>query len=195
MSESPIDRAGLTEYERALRALILAGDEEAWRALCERHFDGLYAYLHCRTGRRAERTEEAAQECWLVAVRRIRDFDPERGSFEAWLRGIADNVLRALQRSWRREQDRIPAPEELPSSRGAAPGPERADDPTEEVALVLSALPGRYQAVLRLKYHEGLSMAEIARRSGETEKAVESLLGRARAAFREAFGRFRKETI
>jgi len=41
--------------------------------------------------------------------------------------------------------------------------------------------------VLRAKYLEGLSVAEIASARGETPKAVESLLSRARQAFRKVY--------
>jgi RNA polymerase sigma-70 factor (ECF subfamily) len=58
----------------------------------------------------------------------------------------------------------------------------------ERVAAALAGLPERYEGVLRMKYLDRLSVAEIAATSGETEKAVESLLTRARAAFREAYG-------
>ena len=49
-------------------------------------------------------------------------------------------------------------------------------------------LPERYEAVLRMKYLERMSVADMAAARGETEKAVESLLSRAREAFREAYG-------
>jgi RNA polymerase sigma-70 factor (ECF subfamily) len=52
----------------------------------------------------------------------------------------------------------------------------------------LVALPDHYESVLRAKYLDGRSVAEIALQRGESEKAVESLLTRARAAFREAYG-------
>jgi RNA polymerase sigma-70 factor (ECF subfamily) len=58
----------------------------------------------------------------------------------------------------------------------------------ERVAAALAELPERYEAVLRMKYLDRSSVGEIAAQTGETEKAVESLLGRARAAFREAYG-------
>ena len=191
---SPSDSA---DEERALRAAVLAGDEAAWRILYERNFDHLYAYLHCRTGREVQRTEEAAQECWLVAVRRIRSFDPERGSFEAWLRGIAEKVLMSQRRKWRREETRPGVPEPGDSVEPAVlpGGTEESLDLADGIALVMTELPSRYQAVLRAKYDEGLSLAEIAARWGETPKAVESLLGRARAAFREGFSKFRERTI
>ena len=46
------------------------------------------------------------------------------------------------------------------------------------VARALAALPERYEAVLRAKYLDGQSVADIATAGGETPKAVESLLTR-----------------
>jgi RNA polymerase sigma-70 factor (ECF subfamily) len=56
------------------------------------------------------------------------------------------------------------------------------------VTAALATLPDRYEAVLRMKYLDRMSVADMAAANGETEKAVESLLSRARAAFREAYG-------
>ncbi|HBI44343.1 MAG TPA: hypothetical protein DDY78_16050, partial [Planctomycetales bacterium] len=56
------------------------------------------------------------------------------------------------------------------------------------LAAALSALPDRYEAVLRAKYLDGRSVIDIAAESGETPKAIESLLSRARQAFRDAYG-------
>ena len=52
---------------------------------------------------------------------------------------------------------------------------------------VLTNINEGYRSVLRLKYIEGLSMAQIAKELGLTIKAVESRLSRARLAFREAW--------
>jgi len=59
---------------------------------------------------------------------------------------------------------------------------------SERIARSLASLSDRYEQVLRLKYLEGLSVVEIGTVSGETESTIESLLTRARAAFREAYG-------
>ena len=60
---------------------------------------------------------------------------------------------------------------------------------SEQIGLVMTALPSRYQAVIHAKYEEQRTVAEIAAQWGESPKAVESLLSRARAAFREAYRR------
>lgn len=168
--------------EQALREAVLAGSEAAWRALYESHFDPLYGFVWHRTQRNSHRTDEVVQETWLVAVRRIADFDPIQGTFEAWLKGIASNVLKNHRRRWQRDK-------RTQSLDGAEPpSPTTVDCETGELmALALTALPARYQVVLRAKYEERLSVSEIGRRQGTTPKAVESMLSRAREALRHAY--------
>ncbi len=167
------------ERERWLRRAVLAGDERAWRALYEQSCDCLYHYALWRCGGLRDRAEEVAQETWLHAVRRVADFDPGRGPFVAWLRGIAANHLRNRAR---RDANRRTQP-----LGGEPVAPDGALESAERVAAALAALPPRYESVLRAKYLDGLSVADIAAETGETAKAVESLLSRARQAFREAY--------
>ncbi len=173
--------------EQGLRRAVLAGDERAWRAWYDQAFEPLYAYVRWRAGGLRDLADEVVQETWLTAVRRVRDFDPERASFVAWLRGIAANVLRNhLRGRALREGRRRPLPEGDAHAVAAETGPERREQ-AERVAQALAELPEHYETVLRAKYLDGRSVAEVAAERGETPKAVESLLTRARQAFREAF--------
>ena len=52
---------------------------------------------------------------------------------------------------------------------------------------LLDGLPARYGDALEWKYVEGLPVVEIAARLAVSPKAAESLLTRAREAFRDAF--------
>ena len=55
------------------------------------------------------------------------------------------------------------------------------------VQAILDHLPTRYGDVLEWKYIQGLSVKEIATRLGVAPKAAESVLSRARVAFRDGF--------
>ena len=55
------------------------------------------------------------------------------------------------------------------------------------VQVILDHLPGHYGDVLEWKYVQGLSVGEIAARLHVGPKAAESLLTRARDAFRDGF--------
>ena len=130
--------------------------------------------------------DDVLQDTWLTAVRRVRPLRPGG-------RHISQLAVRD-------RGQRPPQPAAVPRG-GAATGRGRATAslgrkigpwPTAEraarVAAALAAIPERYEAALRMKYLDRMSVAEIAAACGETEKAVESLLTRARAAFREAYG-------
>ena len=171
--------------ERVLRRAVLRGDEAAWRVFFERYFDVIYAYaLHkCRGDQPL--AEDIAQEAWAVAVRRIRAFDPDRGRFGTWMRGIVDKLYIGYVR---REARRAKLVDEHSFRPDDTTQPE-AHAEGEHVALAYAELPPRYTAVIRAKYESQLSVNEIAEAWGESPKAVESLLSRARRAFREAYGR------
>jgi RNA polymerase sigma-70 factor (ECF subfamily) len=174
--------------ERGLRSAVLAGDERAWQAWYEQSYEGLAAYVAWRCAGLRDLGEEVIQETWLTAVRRIRSFDPERGSFANWLRGIAANVLRNhFRRNERRGSTNPPHNGQVSPLPSAELTVERRDQ-AERTAHTLTELPERYEAVLRAKYLDQQSVADIAAAWSETPKAIESLLTRARQAFREAFG-------
>jgi RNA polymerase sigma-70 factor (ECF subfamily) len=175
-----------TDLETALRAAILAGDVSAWRAFYDSCFARVCAFVSKRVGGRPELAEDLVEECWLVAVRRIREFDPSRGSFAAWMRGIAENAVRnGLRRERRRSHEPL-----LDDPEAAPTDTEGGADLSRRIDAVYEQLPPRYREILKAKYESRLAVAEIATRRGETRKTVESLLSRARAAFRKTFLRW-----
>ncbi len=165
--------------ERTLRAAALGGDADAWAALFRSAHATVFRYALWRCGRR-DLAEDVTAEAWLLAAKKLRAFDPNRGPFAGWVCGLAANAARNAVRRQLRERKRaaVAVPSETPN------GP----DP-ETVAVALAELPADYEAVLRAKYFDGQSVAEIATTTGRTPKAVESLLTRAREAFRTAFNR------
>ncbi|HEX4147121.1 MAG TPA: RNA polymerase sigma factor [Pirellulales bacterium] len=172
--------------ERQLRGAILRGDELAWRTWYDESFGDLLAYVAWRCGGRRDPVDEIVQETWLTAVRGIRSFDPQQASFAGWLRGVAANLIRNhVRQTVRRRQ----AGEPLAAEPAAASDDEneRQAERAAWIAAALVALPPRYEAVLRAKYLDGLSVAAIASQSGESTKTIESLLTRAREAFRRLY--------
>ena len=166
--------------ERGLRSAVLAGDERAWQTWYDASFAGLYRYVCWRCAGLRDVADEVVQETWLTAVRRIGAFDPDKASFAAWLRGIAANVVRNHFRGVRRAAPTVP----LDGSE-AAPCSDHTDK--ERIAQALAAMSERHEGVLRAKYLEQRSVADIADDWGETQKTIESLLSRARDVFREAY--------
>jgi RNA polymerase sigma-70 factor, ECF subfamily len=187
-----MDSPDRVQREGLLRGAVLAGDENAWRIWYQETFCDLYRYVRWRCGGRRDWADEIAQETWLTAVRRIRRFDPRQGRFSAWLRGIAVNLLRNHLRK-QRKTAKFQQPSGGEIDEDGRLNCRRADQQEEQlqrqqrVAAALDALSEREEAVLRAKYLDGLSVAQIAADRGETPKAVESLLTRARQAFREVY--------
>lgn len=132
---------------------------------------------------------------FLRSVRSIATFDPSRGRLYPWLRSIALNEARTLLRT----SHRTPTPfSSLPEGVAAtilevidsAPLPDAVlarEDVQRAVREVLLELNSRQRDALVMKYIEQRSVAEVASALHATEKAAESLLSRARDAFREAF--------
>jgi RNA polymerase sigma-70 factor (ECF subfamily) len=175
--------------ERGLRSAVLAGDEQAWRAWYEESFAGLDAFVRWRCAGRRDWADDIVQETWLVAVRRIRSFDPERGNFADWLRGIAANLLRNQLRKHRPTSSLNGVPTGIANLSSPGPNEGHSRGRSEQIALALSHLPERYEAALRAKYLDQQSVAQMAEAWQETQKAIESLLTRAREAFREEYRR------
>jgi RNA polymerase sigma-70 factor (ECF subfamily) len=173
--------------ERGLLAAVLAGDERAWQTWYEESFEGLLSYISWRCAGDRANTDEIVQETWLTAVRRVRTFEPERGSFANWLRGIAANVLRNHFRAAARESARTVQLDDETVVRLSVASDLEARDRAQRIARALAALPERYEAVLRAKYLDEQSVARIACAWNQSAKAIESLLSRARQAFREMY--------
>ena len=175
------------QREEMLRRAVLAGDENAWRVWCLEVFDELDRFIIWRCGGRRNEADEIVQETWLTAVRQIRSFQPQQGSFLAWLRGIAANVRRNHLRRTRRLSQRESTT--CGNTIDVAPTEPVADyqERNQQIADALDGLLERQESVLRAKYFDGLSVADIAAAWNESPKAIESLLSRARDAFRERF--------
>ncbi len=179
------------QHEQALRKRILAGDASAWQELYQSSFHGLWRGLAARHAWWArDQLEEVVQESWLIAIRRIAQFDPNRAPFRKWLRGIAENVLRNHKRrrwlevSQRQSLQAIEFYESPALAAGTAVGELR-----ELLALSWGELPEHYRQALGDKYVEEMSVQEMAARRSVSPKAVESLLSRARDAFRTVYSR------
>jgi RNA polymerase sigma-70 factor, ECF subfamily len=167
--------------ERTLRTAAMGGDEPAWAELYHAAYDAVFRYALWRCGGRADLAEDVVQEAWLLAASKLRAFDPARGRFAGWVCGLAANAARTAVRTRLRQGRRLAA------IRVPADEPDEHD--SELVAVALAELPAEYEAVLRAKYFEQRSVSDIAAERGKGVKAVESLLTRAREAFRTAYRR------
>jgi RNA polymerase sigma-70 factor (ECF subfamily) len=161
---------------------FVEGDGEVWREFLSRVIPQLYG-MFMKSWRNRSLAEELVQRSVFDAVRGLSSYEPSKGSPEEWIFGIARNNIRLEIRrrasrggidgdisGYLEVIDSKPLPEEVI---------ERAET-AEIVRTALGRLQSKEQEVLRAKYIEGLSAREIAERIRVTEKAVHSLLYRAR---------------
>ncbi|HEX6883102.1 MAG TPA: RNA polymerase sigma factor [Planctomycetota bacterium] len=178
-----------------LRDALVRGEREAAEGFFRRHLGALYEFVHYRVGGNRALAEDLVQDTFLTAIERLAAFDG-RSSLHTWLCGIARNKIRAHRRRLKpaliedvlAEAD--PEIEAILMAIDREPLPEAAlerEETRELVGATLSSLPPDYRDALVQKYVEELSTAEIAARAGKNEKAAESTLTRARAAFGRVF--------
>jgi len=177
------------------------GDEEAFRALFDRHLGILERSVGERfpgwLTRRID-VSDVIQETRLVAFARREAFE-DRGpdAFRNWVLGIAARKLqeavrlhgKAACRAVRRE---VARGERLDTGLMPAgdPSPSQAAVTLETAARVRAALerlPEDHRQVLRLVREEGLPLARAGERMGRSADAVRKLLGRALVRLKEAF--------
>jgi RNA polymerase sigma-70 factor (ECF subfamily) len=121
--------------------------------------------------------EEVLQEVAVVVCDRWEDFTPGT-NFGAWAGRIARNKIYNALRVSRREV--LLTPEAIHGiERASETEPEKGW--LEAVKDCLGAIAARTQSVLVMRYRQGLSGAEIARRTKSTEPAIHMALSRARA--------------
>lgn len=180
--------------DRALVEGMLDGDRTAFETFGERYGRVLWRFAAGRLGSEREHAAEIAQTAMTKALSKLESYRGE-ASLLTWLCACCRNeVLMHFRRRARR-------PEHVELEEGVERAPDGTARPAEagllareralRVHLVLDSLPAEYARALEWKYVEGLSVRAIARRLERTEKSAESLLTRARVAFRrgwEAFG-------
>jgi RNA polymerase sigma-70 factor, ECF subfamily len=182
--------------DAALIAAMLAGDEVAFRVFFETYFPRVYRFALPRLGNDAEACKEVVQSTLVKAMRALASFRGEAALF-SWLCQICRRQIADYLRAHRRHHQNVVLIDDTPGLREALEsiaGP-ASDEPLQGygtaetrrlVQSVLDRLPARYGDVLEWKYIEGRSVEEIGTLLGVGQTAAQSLLARARVAFREA---------
>lgn len=182
--------------DRSLARRMIAGEEAAFDEFFDGHFPGLYRFALTRLNHDHDAAEEAAQNAICKAIGKLHTYRGEAALF-TWLCTFCRHEISAQYRHTARHARNVDLVEDTPEVRAALESigalfdePEQAAQRTEIARLVqvaLDRLPDRYGDALEWKYIEGLSVKEIAQRLQLSPKAAESVLTRARVAFRDLF--------
>ncbi len=175
---------------------MLAGEELAFEEFFEDFFPRLYRFALPRTHHQAHIAEDVVQATFCVAITRMKTYRGEAALF-TWLCTICRREIGAYYRKHTREAQPVlleDSPEVRASLESLAMALSQEPESqllrkeiTHLVQVTLDCLPRWYASVLELKYLKDLSVKEIASRLNLGPKAAESLLTRARQAFREGF--------
>jgi len=156
---------------------------ERFESLYRSSRDDVYAYVFTLL-RDSAAAEDVTALAFERAYRRRRTFDRRRGEERAWLFGIARNAALDELRRRRRVATLVTDPEDVV---------EASDADGAEVALrrtavqnALAKLPAREREIVALKFHAGMSNAELARVLGVSESNAGTLLYRTMEKLRKA---------
>jgi RNA polymerase sigma-70 factor (ECF subfamily) len=182
--------------DRALVRRMRAGEEAAFDEFFAASFQGLYRFALVRVGHDADLAREVAQAAICKGIERLSTYRGEAPLF-SWLCSICRFEITSHFRRLGRRPHEVELPEEGLVARGGLESLSfELGDPESQllrrevahlVHVAVDNLPPHYRRVLEWKYVDGLPVKEIAERLELSAKAAESLLGRARQTFRDAF--------
>jgi RNA polymerase sigma-70 factor (ECF subfamily) len=183
------------EHDRDLVRRVLRGDADAFDLLVDEYYPRLYRFAFSRLGSDADAAQDVVQSCFTKLLPKLAQYRGEAALF-TWMCSFCRFEIAAHWRRARRSpevelRDEAPdvraALESLSASDGGIEAALEREEVGRLVRRTLDYLPLRYCHALEWKYLQGRSVREIAQRMGISPKAAESLLTRARQAFRDGF--------
>jgi RNA polymerase sigma-70 factor (ECF subfamily) len=159
--------------DEELFRLMKKGEQKAFAELYERREPALYRYALHMTGS-ASTAEEIAQEAFVQLMAPNTRFDEARGSLEAWMYGVARNLVRMHHRKGPVEEP-FDQPYEDDILGGLI-----SDENMRALRIALQELPDRYRDAVVLCDLEERNYEEAARLMGCPVGTVRSRLHRAR---------------
>jgi RNA polymerase sigma-70 factor (ECF subfamily) len=174
----------------ALVVMALAGDEDAFRHLTERHSLSVFQLAYRMTGNE-EDAEDVVQETFLRAFRNLKRYE-SRSLFSTWLYRIAANYSLDLIRSRKRFIEKPPASDKgdwLNDVACPQPTAERmamSGQIRETIERAMSELTVQERAAFVLRHYHELSIEEISKTLRLGENATKHSIFRAVRKLRRA---------
>lgn len=176
--------------EKKLVSKILAGDKKAVEKFYKKYSQRLLNFIGQKVDDPQD-AEEILQDTFISALDSLPLFSYKSSLF-TWLCGVTKHEVADFYRKKKIKTvlfSHVPILEELACQ---AFGPQEQLMEVEiksKIKGVFQKLSEGYRQILRLRYQEGYSVGQIAKELGESYKAVESKLFRARIAFQKEYVR------
>lgn len=185
----------------ALAKAVLAKEPAAFELFFDTYFGRLYRFCNSRIGD-PQHSEDIVQETLCKGLKGLGSYRGEAALF-SWLCQICRHEISDWYRSHEKKMKPLVSLDDDPAILASLESFYAAGFEEEEqrqslkklVQLTLDYLPHNYGRVLEWKYLEGLSIKEIAQTMDIGAIAVQSLLARARTAFRKSFGELQHQYI
>lgn len=153
------------------------GDSQAFGQLYELHLDRIYRYVYYRVGSTSE-AEDLTEHVFMKAWEAIGRYERRGLPFAAWLYRMAHNAVVDHYRA-RRPTTSIDATFDLEDERQNPVASADAHFDREELKVAIAQLNPDQQAVVLLRFVDGLSHAEVGKIVGKSEGAVRVIQHRA----------------
>ena len=183
--------------DKRLVKRLLAGDERAFAQFFDEYFSRLYRFVLTRLSGDADAARDVVQAAMSKAVRKIHSYRGESALF-TWLCVITRNELTDWLRRNASYQQRVVLIEDRPEIQAivdACNAPQQ-DQPAQRyqrqeaarlIHVALDSIPAKYGNALEWMYIEGHTVREIAMKLDVSPEAAQSLLARAKRAFRDVY--------
>ena len=173
--------------EQTVISMIREQDERGMEELLA-HYGALMRYIIAPILPNDQDREECLSEAAMRVWDKIALFNPERGSWTAWLTSLTRNMALNRLRQQKHTEGTLDIPPEYP-----------AQEPTPEETLLqrerhnalkyaLDQLPSSERTIFYRKYYYMQTTAQIASEMGMTERAVEGRLYRLKTKLKKALG-------
>jgi RNA polymerase sigma-70 factor (ECF subfamily) len=183
--------------DQKLSKRILDVDQRSFDVFFQQYYPRLYRFALARLDRDRGLADETAQVVLCQALDKLHTYRGEAPMF-SWLCTFCRYEVSKQRKARQRAQGDQEMTEDDPTVKAALDSllAASASDPDVElyqleierlVQVAMDQLPSLYADVLEAKYIRDLSVVEIASQLDKSPKATESILTRARGAFREAF--------
>ena len=182
-----------TGIEQVVPFEVASDDRDTLRAVFNRSATALYRFILVRVRGNRETADELLQQMCFEAM--CSGHPPRSGEeCEAWLRGIARNLIRRHWRKLKRQAGVVSIDNAAAAGRladeleSSSPTAEvlMKQESADQLLLAITSLPAADQSLIFAYYFDGRSQADLAEAMDATEKSIEARLYRARNRLRAA---------
>ena len=176
MSYTGLDDAALVETAKQ--------SPDAFGLLYERHVRSVFAFCYSKL-QDGPLAEDLTSQTFLQALKALPRYQQRGTPFKSWLFRIAANLITDRHRARRPEQPLETPPPGYDEGAAFEPADPKSEadiaawEQAEDFNRLIADLTTEQQAVVRLRFIDGLPMADIAAQVGRSEGAVKMLLMRA----------------